>query len=54
MTLAAQGDLLKASGEFTIKRLDYRIGAGQWGDTGLVADEVLVRPKLTVQGSANP
>jgi polyisoprenoid-binding protein YceI len=54
MTLAQQGDTLKASGEFTIKRLDYKIGSGEWGDTGLVANEVLVRPRLTVQGTANP
>ena len=54
MTLVSQGDLLKASGEFTVKRLDYRIGAGEWGDTGLVADEVLVRPRLTVQGTPAP
>ncbi len=54
MTLTPQGDLLKASGEFTIKRLDYKIGAGEWGDTGLVANEVLVRPRLTVQGTATP
>ncbi len=54
MTLVRQGDLLKADGEFTVKRLDYRIGAGEWGDTGLVANEVLVRPHLTVQGSATP
>jgi polyisoprenoid-binding protein YceI len=53
MTLAQTGDTLKASGEFTLKRLDYKIGAGQWGDTSLVADEVLVRPKLTVQGTPN-
>lgn len=52
MTLVQQGDTLKASGEFTIKRLDYRIGAGEWGDTGLVADEVVVRPRLTLQGAA--
>jgi polyisoprenoid-binding protein YceI len=53
MTLVATGDTLKVSGEFTIKRLDYKIGAGAWGDTSLVADEVLVRPKLTVQGTPN-
>jgi polyisoprenoid-binding protein YceI len=53
MTLAQSGDTLKVSGEFTIKRLDYKIGAGAWGDTSLVADEVLVRPKLTLQGTAN-
>ena len=51
MTLTQQGDLLKAAGEFTIKRLDYRIGAGEWGDTSLVANEVLVKPRLTVQGT---
>ena len=54
MTLVQQGDTLKASGEFTIKRLDYKIGAGEWGDTSLVANEVLVRPRLTVQGAATP
>jgi polyisoprenoid-binding protein YceI len=54
MTLVQQGDTLKASGEFTIKRLDYKIGAGDWGDTGLVADEVVVRPRLTIQGAATP
>ena len=51
MTLAAQGATLKATGEFTIKRLDYKIGAGQWGDTSLVADEVVIRPRLTVDGT---
>jgi polyisoprenoid-binding protein YceI len=54
MALDRQGDLLKATGEFTIKRLDYKIGAGEWGDTSLVANEVVVRPRLTVQGAANP
>jgi polyisoprenoid-binding protein YceI len=54
MTLVAQGDTLKAAGEFTIKRLDYKIGAGEWGDTGLVANEVVVRPRLTVQGTPAP
>lgn len=51
MTLVQQGDVLKANGEFTIKRLDYKIGAGEWGDTSLVANEVVIRPKLTVQGT---
>ncbi len=54
MTLAQQGDVLKVSGEFTIKRLDYKIGAGEWGDTGLVANEVLVKPRLAIQGTAMP
>ena len=50
MTIAQQGDTLKASGDFTIKRLDYKIGAGEWGDTSLVANEVVVKPRLTLQG----
>lgn len=54
MTLAQTGDTLVANGEFTIKRLDFKIGAGDWGDTSLVANEVLVRPRLTVQGTATP
>jgi polyisoprenoid-binding protein YceI len=54
ITLAQQGDTLKVNGEFTIKRLDYKIGAGEWGDTSLVANEVLVKPRLTIQGAATP
>lgn len=54
MTLAQQGDVLKVSGEFTIKRLDYKIGAGEWSDTSLVSNEVLVKPRLTIQGLATP
>ncbi len=54
MTLVQQGDVLKAGGEFTIRRLDYRIGAGEWGDTSLVANEVLIKPRLTIQGTATP
>ncbi len=54
MTLAQQGGSLKVNGEFTIKRLDYKIGAGEWGDTSLVANEVLVKPRLTIQGTPAP
>lgn len=54
MTLAQQGDLLRVGGEFTIKRLDYRVGAGEWGDPGLVSNEVTVRPRLTLKGSPAP
>ncbi len=54
MTLAQQGDILKAIGEFTIKRLDYKIGAGEWGDTSLVADEVLIRTRFAFQGNSTP
>ena len=32
-----------AVGELTIKRLDYGVGQGQWTDTSVVADEVVIR-----------
>jgi polyisoprenoid-binding protein YceI len=35
-----------AEGKFPIKRLQYKIGEGQWADTETVADEVEVRYKL--------
>ena len=39
-----------ASGAFTIKRLEFRIGEGDWGDTSIVANEVQVRFKLALTG----
>lgn len=35
-----------AEGKFPIKRLQYKIGEGQWADTETVADEIEVRYKL--------
>lgn len=54
VTLLRAGDTTTASGSFTIRRLDYRIGDGDWGDTSLVADEVLVKFKLALAGVAAP
>ena len=42
VTLAQSGATSTATGAFTLKRLDYRIGDGEWSDTSLVADEVQV------------
>ena len=39
-----------ASGAFTIKRLDFKIGEGEWADTSMVADEVQVKFKLVLSG----
>lgn len=37
------------SGKTQIKRLDYKVGAdGEWGDTSLVADEVVIDFKLVM------
>lgn len=35
-------------GQFTMKRLPFRIGEGAWADTDTVADEVLVRFRFTL------
>lgn len=39
-----------ASGSFTIQRLAFKIGDGEWTDTSMVADEVQVRFKLVLSG----
>ena len=54
VTLQRAGELTLASGSFPIRRLDFRIGDGDWSDTSLVADEVLVRFKLALAGVAGP
>jgi len=41
-----------ASGQFTIKRLDFKIGEGDWTDTSMVANDVVVKFKLTLSGVA--
>jgi len=39
-----------ATGSFTIRRLAFRIGDGEWADTSMVADDVQVRFKLQLAG----
>jgi polyisoprenoid-binding protein YceI len=41
-----------ATGSFTIKRLEFKIGEGEWADTSMVANDVLVRFKLVLTGLA--
>lgn len=50
----AAGGLVRASGRFTIKRLDFTVGSGEWTDTALLADEVQVRFSLLFSGLAAP
>lgn len=54
VALAAQGGTTFAQGSFTLKRLAYRIGEGEWNDVSLVADDVSVRFKLAIRGLAAP
>jgi polyisoprenoid-binding protein YceI len=39
-----------AVGGFTMKRIDFKIGEGEWSDTSMVANEVQVKFKLTLTG----
>ena len=39
-----------ATGVFTIKRLDFKIGDGDWKDTSMVADPVQIKFKLALTG----
>jgi polyisoprenoid-binding protein YceI len=39
-----------ATGSFTIKRLEFKIGEGEWADTSMVANDVQVRFKLALSG----
>lgn len=50
VTLTQAKGLSTATGAFTLKRLDYRIGEGDWTDTSIVANEVQVQFKLVLQG----
>ncbi len=43
-----------ASGAFTLKRLEFKIGDGEWNDTSIVADEVQVKFKLALSGVPAP
>ena len=39
-----------AAGSFAIKRLDFKIGDGDWKDTSMVADPVQIKFKLLLTG----
>ena len=50
VTLAQAGANSTATGSFTLKRLDFKIGDGDWKDTSMVANDVQVRFKLALTG----
>jgi polyisoprenoid-binding protein YceI len=52
VALTQAGGVTTATGAFTIRRLDFKVGEGEWADTSLVADEVQVKFKLALQGVA--
>ncbi|MFO1340423.1 MAG: YceI family protein [Burkholderiaceae bacterium] len=52
VALAQAGGVTTATGSFAIKRLDFKIGEGEWADTSMVANDVQVKFKLAVTGMA--
>jgi polyisoprenoid-binding protein YceI len=52
VSITQSGAASTATGSFTVKRLDFAIGQGEWTDTTVVANDVQVKFKLTFTGLA--
>lgn len=52
IALSQAGPATTAVGGFVLKRLEFKIGDGEWADTSMVANEVQVRFKLAFSGIA--
>jgi polyisoprenoid-binding protein YceI len=50
VTLAQAGGLSTVTGTFPLKRLDFKVGDGDWADTSVVANDVQVKFKIVLQG----
>ena len=50
VTIVQNGPQSTATGEFVVKRLDFKIGENEWTDVSLVANDVRVRFKLVFTG----
>jgi polyisoprenoid-binding protein YceI len=48
--LTQSGAASTASGAFTIKRLEFKVGEDEWADTSMLANDVQVRFKLALAG----
>jgi polyisoprenoid-binding protein YceI len=47
-TMAETADARTVEGQFTLKRLQFKIGEKQWADTETVADDVVVRFRFVI------
>ena len=47
-TMIDANRLRTVDGQFTLKRLQFRIGEGQWADTDTVADDIVVHFRFTI------
>ena len=50
VTITQSADRSTAAGSFTIQRLAFKVGEGEWADTAMIGDEVQVRFKLVLAG----
>jgi polyisoprenoid-binding protein YceI len=50
VTITQKDGVTRAEGSFVLKRLDFKIGDGEWNDTSLVANDVQVNVKLALTG----
>ena len=48
--LTQSGAKTTAAGQFSLKRMAYKIGENEWADTSMVADDVQVKFKLVMTG----
>jgi polyisoprenoid-binding protein YceI len=48
--LTQSGATSTASGSFIIKRLDFKVGQAEWADTSMLANDVVVKFKLSLLG----
>ena len=53
VAIVQAGGVSTATGEFVVKRLDFKIGEAEWADLSLVANDVRVRFKLVFTGLGN-
>ena len=52
VALTQAGGTTTATGAFTVRRLDFKVGDGDWTDTDLIANDVQVKFKLALSGVA--
>jgi polyisoprenoid-binding protein YceI len=50
IALTQAGATTTATGAFSIKRNDYKVGEGEWTDTSTVADDVQIKFKIALTG----
>ena len=51
--LTQAGATSTASGAFTIKRLEFKVGEGEWSDTSMLANDIQIRFRLALSGLAS-